>query len=182
MSDFNDNDVIFDPSTVEDTPNLIPPGEYVAQIIEAENAIPRSGDGQMLKVTWAIVEGECEGRYVWQTLCYDHSSVTARDIAQKALKRICVALDVGVLRDPETLKFKPARVKVGIEVDKNGQYDDKNKIVNVWPLTDSDGEAAEARTHAPKNDGGDAAASRKPPAPRASVTPATAGPGAAPWK
>jgi hypothetical protein len=188
MGDFNDNNVIFDPSTVEDSPDLIEPGDYTAEIIEAENAAPRSGDGHMLKVTWAIVEGEYEGRRVWQTLCYDHSSQTTKDIAQKMLKRICVALDIGVLRDPEALKFKPANIKVGIERDKTGQYDDKNKIIKVWALNESDGETIEARAHAPKNGGGGAgaaSASNKPAATstsRASTTPTTVGPGVPPWK
>jgi hypothetical protein len=47
---------------------LIPPGDYVAQIIEAEIRQPKSGDGHMLALTWKICEGEYENRQVWDTL------------------------------------------------------------------------------------------------------------------
>jgi len=166
MSDFDD--INFDPSTVDDTPDLIPPGEYTAQVIEAENGVPRSGDGHMLKLTWSIDEGEHEGRRIWQSLCYDHSNKTTKDIAQKMLKRICAALDIGVLHEAEELKFKPARVRVSIEVDKTGQFSDRNKIANVKAL--NNGEATEANVQPAPRLGGNATAA-----------PAAAGPGAAPW-
>lgn len=73
---------------------LIPPGDYVAQIIEAEIRQPKSGDGHMLALTWKICEGEYENRQVWDTLCYQHSNVMAQDIARRRLKDICTAFDI----------------------------------------------------------------------------------------
>lgn len=167
MSDF-----FFDPSQQEGSNfEPFPAGYYVAEIISATIGQPKSGDGHMLSLTWRIAEGDYENRQIWQTLCYQHSNPTTQDIARKALKDICTALAINEqISDPEVLKFKPAKVKVVVEVDKFGQFDDKNVIKRVKPLTEPDNEAQEAKP---------AAAAPKP---ATKPTPAGTGPGAAPWK
>jgi Protein of unknown function (DUF669) len=58
----------FDPSKEEGSHfNLIRPGNYVAEIIEAEIKQPQSGDGHMLAITWRISEGDYEGRQIWES-------------------------------------------------------------------------------------------------------------------
>lgn len=165
MSDF-----FFNPDEQEGSNfEPIPAGEYVAEIVDVAISQPKSDDGHMLRLVWRVVEGDFENRQVWQTLCYQHSNPTTQDIARKMLKDICVALDINEqISDPEIFKFKPARVRVDIESDKYGQYEDQNKIKRVKPLTKADNEAQEAKP---------AAAAPKP-APK----PAGTGPGAAPWK
>ena len=61
----------FDPETQEGNSwDVLPVGEYVAQIVEASIQQPKSGDGYYLALTWKIVEGEFEGRQVWQRITF----------------------------------------------------------------------------------------------------------------
>jgi hypothetical protein len=128
----------FNPESQEGTSfELIPAGDYVAQIVEANIRQPKSGDGHMLALTWRICEGECEGRQIWETLCYQHSNPTTQDIARKKLKDLCVAFGITEqVSDPESFLFKPAKVRIGIQSDKYGQFDDKNFVKRVWPVQD----------------------------------------------
>jgi hypothetical protein len=132
------DDFFFNPETQEGTSfELIPSGDYVAQIIEADIRQPKSGDGHMLALTWKICEGEYEGRQVWETLCYQHSNPQTQDIARKKLKDLCVAFGItDQVSDPESFLFKPAKVRIGIQSDKYGQFDDKNFVKRVSPLQD----------------------------------------------
>jgi hypothetical protein len=157
----------FDPSKEEGSHfDLIPPGEYVAEIIEAEIKQPRSGDGHMLALTWRVSEGDYEGRQVWESLCFQHSNEQTQAIARRKLKDICAALEINEqITDPEVFKFKPVRVRIGIQVDKSGQYDDSNKISRVRALEDDPGEPTPAPSSKPK------------PQPTAGN-----GPGKAPWR
>jgi hypothetical protein len=153
----------FDPVEQEGSNfELIPAGDYTAQIIEAVISQPKSGDGQMLALTWKICDGDYENRQIWQTLCYQHSNKQTQDIARRTLKDICTALDIHEqVSDSEVFKFKPARVRISIVSDKNGQFDDQNRIKRVQPL---------------------ATKPEPTPAPSASPAPKATGPGAAPWK
>ena len=172
------DEFLFDPESQEGSHfDLIPAGSYVAEIIETEIAQPKSGDGHMLKLTWKISEGDYEGRQLWQTLCYQHSNAQTEAIARRSLKDLCVALDIGEqVSNPEIFKFKPARIRISVESDKSGQYDDQNRVRRVKPLTDSDGEAQEVKRSA-------AAAKPAPKdVPPQAKKPAGNGPGAAPWK
>jgi hypothetical protein len=95
----------------------------------------------------------------------------AQDIARRRLKDICTAFDITEqVSDPEVFKFKPAKVRIGIQSDKNGQFDDQNRIKRVSSLTEAEStEPPPAKTAA------------KPVTKPVSSKP-TGGPGAAPWK
>jgi Protein of unknown function (DUF669) len=126
----------FDPETQEGNSwELLPVGEYVAQIVEACIQPPKSGDGYHLALTWKIIKGDYEGRPVWQRITYLHSSEQAQTIGRKTLKDLCVALDVNEqVDDAEVFLFKPARIRVGIDRDKQQVYADKNRISRILPL------------------------------------------------
>jgi hypothetical protein len=166
------NDFYFDPEQQEGSSfRLIPIGDYTAEIIDAVISQPRSGDGHMLSLTWKIGDGDYEGHQIWQRLCYQHSNPTTQDIARRFLKDLCTALDINQqITDPEVFKFKPVQVRVGIESDKTGQYDDQNNIKRVHPLSSAESEAPAPEKFATK------------PAAKPAVKPTTTGPGSAPWK
>ena len=112
---------------------LLPVNEYVAQIVEASVQQPKSGDGCYLALTWKIIEGELEDRQLWQRITFVHSSEQAQTIGRKTLKDLCVALDVNEqVGDAGVFLFKPARIRVGIEKDKQGLYPDKNRTSCRW--------------------------------------------------
>jgi Protein of unknown function (DUF669) len=114
---------------------VLPVGEYVAQVVEATIQQPNSGDGYQLALTWKIIKGDNEGRQVWQRITYLHSSEQAQTIGRKTLKDLCVATDVAEqVDDAEVFLFKPVRIRLGIERDKQGVYPDKNRISRILPL------------------------------------------------
>jgi hypothetical protein len=156
----------FDPETQEGNSwELLPVGEYVAQIVEASIQPPKSGDGCYLALTWKIVEGEFEDRQLWQRITFVHSSEQAQTIGRKTLKDLCVALDVNEqVDDAEVFLFKPARIRVGIDRDKQQVYADKNRISRILPLEakpTEEGRPAKAAA-APANGSPPAAATRAP--------------------
>lgn len=112
----------------------MPAGRYVAQIIESDLVPTKSGTGQMLKLTFEIIEGPCARRRVWANLNIINQSGQAQEIGQRELKHICAAVGhVGVLNDSDVLHFKPMRVRLGIEVD--AQYGDKNVCKGYEPMS-----------------------------------------------
>ena len=89
----------------------------------------------LFALTWKISEGEYEGRQVWQRVTFTHSNEQAQSIGRKTLKDLCIALNITEhVENISVFLFKPMRVKVGVEHDKTGQYDDRNKIKRVMPL------------------------------------------------
>ena len=104
----------FDPATQEGNAwDVLPVGEYVAQIVEASIQQPNSGDGYHLALTWKIIKGDYEGRQVWQRITYLHSSEQAQTIGRKTLKDLCDALGVNEqVKDAEVFLFKPVRIRL----------------------------------------------------------------------
>ena len=124
----------FDPATQEGT-TIVPVGTYAAQITDACVAQPKSGDGYYIGLTWQITEGEHEGRCVWQRITFMHSNVQAVRIGRQQFKDLCVATGISEqVSDVEVFKFIPCSIRVGIEVDKQDLYRDKNKVSRILPL------------------------------------------------
>ena len=162
----------FDPSQEEgNTWSVIPAGEYVAQAIEAEVSPTKKGDGTVLKLVWKILEGEHEGRQVWQYVTYRHPSEQAQKFGRKTIKDLCVAMGIEqAVQDANVFLHKPVKIRVRIEKDDDGVYEDKNKVTRVMPLE-------------PKGDGGPASPTPAKPSPKpAPAAPVMAGPAkTAPW-
>jgi hypothetical protein len=128
----------FDPENQEGNSwELLPVGEYVAQIIEVGVQKPKNGDGFYVALTWKIVEGDFDGRQVWQRITFIHSGEQAQAIGRKTFKDLTVALGISEhVKDVEVFLFKPAKIKVGVEIDKAGVYNDKNKVTRILPLAE----------------------------------------------
>jgi Protein of unknown function (DUF669) len=162
----------FDPATQEGNSwDPLPRGEYAAQIVEVKVVQPHSGDGYYLVLTWKITGGAFEGRLIWQWISLVHSNEQTQTIGRKTLKDLCVALGVDEqVNDAEVFLFKPARIRLGIEKDKQGIYPDKNKVSRILPL-----ESKPAEPGQPANGGSASTAATGVPKP-------AVGPGApAPW-
>lgn len=123
----------FNPDSVVDDRQMIEPGNYVAQIIESSLAQTKSG-GTMLKLTWEIVDGPMAKRRVWENLNIVNANADAQAIAERSLKRICVAVGhAGLLNDSEQLHFKPCEITIAIQPAK-GEYGEQNIVKNYKPV------------------------------------------------
>jgi hypothetical protein len=151
---------------------LLPVGEYIAQITDSCVVPTKAGDGHRIGLTWQIVEGDYENRYVFENITFSHPNEMAVAIGRRQLKDLCAACGIDdPVTDVSVFRLIPCRIKVGIEKDKTGLYEDKNKVTRVLPL---EGPHKAAATTAKA--GASAKPSAKPAAPRASN-----GPGAAAW-
>jgi Protein of unknown function (DUF669) len=162
----------FGPTTQEGNSwNVLPPGECVAHIVEASIQQPHSGDGYYLALTWKIIKGDYAGRQVWQQIICQHSSEQAQTIGRKMLKDLCVATGVAEqVDDASVFLFKPVRIRLGIERDKQGVYEDENRISRILPL--------EAKSEEPEQPAKPVAATNVA---SAAKTPRPAPAGSAPW-
>lgn len=109
----------FDASTVEPSAprDLLPPGDYVAQIIESDMVPTKAGDGQMLKLTMEVLDGPARGRRIWDSLNLINPNQQTTEIAQRTLSAICHAVGQLQVSDSELLHFKPLSVRVAVEDD-----------------------------------------------------------------
>jgi hypothetical protein len=172
----------FDPQVEEGSSfDLLPVGSYSAQVVDACVAKPQSGDGYYVGLSWQVTEGEYENRYVFQRITFLHSSVQAVTIGRHQFKDLCVATGVSEqVTDVSVFKFIPCTIKVGIERDKQGIYDDKNRVSRVKPYEPPKASTSKAEPKvAPKAPATAASAAGSKPA----AASGTAGNGSAPpWR
>jgi Protein of unknown function (DUF669) len=116
-------------------PDLLAPGEYVAEAITATTQQTKKGDGYTVKVEWRVAQGDHEGRHLFQYITFLHPNSTAQNIGRAQIKDWCVAVGFeGALQKLEPLLFKPVKLKVAIAKDESGQYPDQNKVTRILPV------------------------------------------------
>jgi len=124
-----------DPNAPKASFDTLPPGEYVAQIVDSEiKTVGAGGTGLMISLTWEIMEGPNKGRRIWQNINYKNDSEKAQKIGLGQLNDIQVALNVAAIEDTVQLHMKPARIKLKITPAK-GEYSERNDVSAVNPWT-----------------------------------------------
>ena len=124
MAQFN-----FDASQVapQQSSGPLPAGVYLAHIVESDVQPLKSGNGEGLKLTFEIIDGQHKGRKVYENLNIRHTSEDTQRIAQSQLSALCHAVNVIKLMDTATLHFKPVRINVTVR-EAVGQYKASNNI------------------------------------------------------
>jgi hypothetical protein len=124
MAQFN-----FDASQVapQASSGPLPAGVYLAHIVESDVQPLKSGNGEGLKLTFEIIDGQFKGRKVWENLNIRHTSEDTQRIAQSQLSGLCHAVNVIKLMDTAALHFKPVRINVTVR-EAVGQYKASNNI------------------------------------------------------
>jgi hypothetical protein len=111
---------------------VLPPGKYLAHIIESEMLPTRAGDGQYLKLIFEILDGPHKGRKIWDQLNLVNRNEQTVEIARRMLSAICHAVGEVHVSDSEQLHFKPLIVTLKVEPagpDKNGVHREaRNKV------------------------------------------------------
>ena len=140
----------FDASNVEPATarELLPPGKYVAQIIESEMKDTQSG-GKMLALTLEIQDGPHTRRRLWDNLNLVNSNPKAVEIAQRTLSAICHAIGRMQVNDSDELHFRPMLLSIEVEPDSRDKHlnpsDPNRRYQNkVKGYAKADGSAAPA--------------------------------------
>jgi hypothetical protein len=106
----------------------VPAGTYLAAISESEVAATKSGTGQMLRLTWDVIDGPMKGRKVFDRLNIANQNPKAEEIGQRQLSTLCHAVGVLQLKDTTQLHGRPCQIRVTIRKDESGQYADQNEV------------------------------------------------------
>jgi hypothetical protein len=106
---------------------LLPKGWYTVVISNTTNKINKAGTGSYLELELQVVDGEHNGRRVWDRLNLDNPNQTAVDIAKASLSSICHAVGALTPRTPEDLKDKPLEALIDIQPAK-GEYSESNVV------------------------------------------------------
>lgn len=141
----------FDASTVEPRTafDVVPPGDYVAQIVKSDLQPTKNGQGQRLSLELDILEGQYQGRKLFDGLNIVHANPQAQEIGQRTLSAICHAIGKLQVRDSEELHLKPMKVKVKVKPPE-GQYGEKNEISSYASLNgQKPGTVPQARPNQP---------------------------------
>jgi hypothetical protein len=156
---------------------LLPPGRYVAQIVQSEMRPTKAGNGQYLWLEMDILDGPHQGRKLWDQLNLVNPSQQTVEIAQRTLSAICHAIGQLQVTDSEQLHFRPMQITLAVEPDSRDKHlaaheqRKQNKVKGYAPAGGTP--AAPART-----------APARPAAPPARPAPpaAAAANTAAPWR
>lgn len=99
----------FDASQVAPSESFdaIPAGNYLVQIINSEMRPTKIGDGQFLWLEHEILDGQFQGRKLWNNINLVNQSAEAVQIAQRQLSAICHSINEMNVQDSEQLHFKP---------------------------------------------------------------------------
>jgi len=130
----------FDENAKPDEFELIPAGTYTAQIIDADRQrISSQRDyGECLVLQWQIMEGDYEGRLVWQRLNLWGQNMRNNDkvisIANSQFAAVREATGELTPRNTDELLYIPCLIKVAVTQDKNKEYDPRNEIKSVKAL------------------------------------------------
>lgn len=186
--------------------DTIPAGWYRAIIDESEMRPTKDGTGLRLNLRFMVIDGPYTNRKVFCGLNIKNNSEKAVEIAMGQLSAIAHAVGVLQVADSQQLHNLPMWIKVKIQKDESGQYEDKNDITSFKNINDPSVLAAATpppgtgfyTPPAPAAGAGWAAAAAQPwaqpPAPAAAPaapapipapaawTPPGAAPGAQPWQ
>lgn len=121
----------------------IPAGWYTCMITDSEMKPTKNGAGEYLQLRLDVIEGQNEGRVIFDRLNLNNQNQTAVEIAQRQLSAICRAVGVMTPNDSTELHDKPLSVKVSIRPAGNG-YDASNEI-KAYGTPDKGGQSAPAQ-------------------------------------
>ena len=103
----------------------IPAGEYVVMMTEAVVDYTSKG-GQLVKLTYTVMDGEFQGRKFWSNHNIVNSNPKAEEIGRKEISRIAHAIGQPKLSDTDQLLNQVVRVTVIIKQDAG--YAPKNEV------------------------------------------------------
>ena len=143
LGNFNANEV--EPSVAFEP---VPAGKYIAAITASEMKSTKKGDGSYLELEFTILEGDCQGRKVWDRLCINHPNSLTQKIAQGSLSAICRS--VGVLQPGDSCQLHNLPLQITAKLKKRKDTGDLTNEIKGYASK----KAAEGKPQqAPAGDG-----------------------------
>ena len=121
----------------------LPDGQYEVIISRSEMRDTKAGDGEMLVLTFEVIEGDYEGRLLWENINLVNKSDVAERIGRSQLASICKAVGVMNPQDSADLHDKPLVITV-----RRDKKDNTRNVIKGYASTD--GTHAEAVKDEPK--------------------------------
>lgn len=114
----------------------IPSGEYEAEIVNStiEEISKKQSSGKCLVLVWKIVNGDYEGRQIWQrlNLWFEGSEKTPGKVVQIANSQFrSVREATGVVTPADTAELHGIPCLLRVELVKQEGYADKNEVKHV---------------------------------------------------
>lgn len=120
----------------------LPAGEYEMMIVKSETKPTKSGNGHYLELEMHVVSGQHSGRRHWERLNLDNPNQQAVKIAQEALAKLCMALNIDDVEDSEQLHDQVFIAEIGID-----KKDDQRNV--IWGYQGVGGNINNAKPKAP---------------------------------
>ena len=119
----------FDANKVEpsESRDPIPAGWYKCAITASEEKPTKAMTGSYLELEVQVIDGEHQGRKVFDRLNLDNPNQTAVEIAQRTLSSICRSVGMMTPRESSELHDKPLMVKVAVKP-ADGAYSASNEV------------------------------------------------------
>jgi hypothetical protein len=119
----------FDASAIEPqtTYEPLPADWYKCVITDTEEKPTKAQTGSYLELKIEVIDGQHQGRLVFERLNLKNPNSVAVEIAQRSLSSICRAIGVNNPKDSMELRDKPLMVKLAVKP-ADGQYGASNDI------------------------------------------------------
>jgi len=105
----------------------LPADWYKAVITATEEKPTKAQTGSYLELNMEIIEGNYQGRRVFERLNLKNPNPVAIEIAQRSLSSICRAVGVNNPQNSEELMDKPLMIKLAVKP-AQGEYGASNEI------------------------------------------------------
>lgn len=106
---------------------VIPAGKYKVQVVDSDMRSTKDGNGQYLWLEMEILEGEQQGRKLWDRLNIVNQNAQAVEIAQRSLSALCHATGKLTVSNSEDLHFIPVIATVKVRAAREN-FDASNEI------------------------------------------------------
>ena len=140
------NEIICDLDAIPDEESRsgpVPKGTYNCVVDQCVLKATKAG-GQMIEVTYSIIEGEYKGMKIWDNHNVKHTNPRVVEIGLKGVKKLANAVGVtGKLASPSALADPQKIVSVSVEVRKDPNYGDSNVVKRVLGTTGTPQAASE---------------------------------------
>jgi len=121
----------------EESFEVMPAGDYPAVIEESEmvDTDGKNGPGRMLKLQYQIIDGNYNGRKLWENVCIQNPNPRTVVMAEKTLNSIAMAVGVhDTIVDSTILHNKPMIIEVCVKGKETDEYGIKNEIKKHLPI------------------------------------------------